>query len=382
MQIRTRLSGFPTRAILLFACLLSYASLAQNKEELENAHALQSDSLFEASQRACLNPSENRKPETWLNRARILSGILDDPNLVARHFQTDIPVETANALLMLKVLDGEQKYRHFTEPGLAGICIDLGNSGIHALENARLYDSEEDAKKAAELLEKTMECYRLTGESKPIIHNEWAKNGLDPDWIQFYTGVAMRKAGDKTRAYQLFTPLLEKEWPRKNLYLEASNLSDSLGLIAESVEILKKGLKKLPGDIELCCALVQQNLRAGESKEAAAWLRKAGLNRQAQFHPEYAYAQGSFYENQGNFSKAMLFFEIPYRADSNEVSAIRRFAAFLMRNGGRFEGKSEEQQAAISYRLLKRAQDLSPENRTIRREMEAILSKYPEADKS
>ncbi len=382
MQIRTSHSVFPTRIILLFACLISGATLAQSKEDLENAQALISDSLFEASQKACMNPAENRKPETWLNRARVLSAILDDPNLVARHFQTDIPVETANALLMLKVLDGEQKYRHFTEPGLAGICIDLGNSGIHALENARLYDSEEDAKKAAGLLEKTMECYRLTGESRPVVDNEWAKNGLDLDWFQFFTGVAMRKAGDKTRSSQLFTPLLEKEWPRKNLYLEAANLSDSLGLIAESVEILKKGLKKLPGDIELYCALVQQHLRAGESKEAASWLKKAGLNRQSQFHPEYAYAQGSFYENQGNLSKAMQFYEIPYRADSNEVSAIRRYAAFLLRNAGRFEGSSADQQAALSYRLLRRAQDLSPENRTIRREMEAILIKYPEADKS
>lgn len=382
MQNRTRHSGFPTRIILLFACLISGATLAQSKEDLENTQALISDSLFEASQRACINPAENRKPETWLNRARVLSAILDDPNLVARHFQTDIPVETANALLMLKVLDGEQKYRHFTEPGLAGICIDLGNSGIHALENARLYDSEEDAKKAAGLLEKTMECYRLTGESRPVVDNEWAKHGLDPDWLQFYTGVAMRKASDKTRASQLFTPLLEKEWPRKNLYLEASNLSDSLGLVAESVEILKKGLKKMPGDIELSCALVQQYLRAGEAKDAAAWLKKAGLNRQSKYHPEYAYAQGSFYENQGNLRKAMQFFEIPFRADSNEVSAIRRFAAFLLRNAGRFEGSSAEQQASASYRLLKRALDLSPENRTIRREMEAILSKYPQADKS
>lgn len=369
-----------TGILLLFSVWQSSSLAAQNKEEMEQARAVASDSLYEISLRACQNPAENQKPETWLRRVRVLSAIMDDPNLTARHAQLDLPSETANALLMLTALDGSKSFRYFTQPGLAGICMDLGNAGIHSLENARLYDSEEDARKAAGLLEKTMECYRLTGESKAVVDHEWAKHGLDLNWLRFYTAVAMRKSGDKTRASQIYSTLLEQEWPQKNLYLEASNLSDSLGLVSESIEILKSGLGKLPGNIEIGCALVHQYLKSGEMQEAENWLRRVGANGQARFHPEYDWAQGACFEKKGDLKKADFFYRIPYLADSNEVSCIRRYAAFLMRSVSP-ENPESEARAARAYRMLNRAGGLSPENQSIIREKEMILSRFPSAGK-
>jgi len=164
MQIRIVNPALPILFGSLFLFFSSRSSFSQNKEELENKKIAASDSLFNQTQRACLDATASQKPETWFNRARALSSIMDDATLMARHSQTDIPSESANALLMLRALDASQQYRHYTEPGLAGICLDLGNAGIHSIENARLYDSPEDARIACELLEKAMECYKLTGE--------------------------------------------------------------------------------------------------------------------------------------------------------------------------------------------------------------------------
>ena len=382
MQNRRR-PGVKSICFLFISSLLfSGNNFAQSKEEMENRKFAVSDSLFNASLKACLHPVESQKPETWLNRFRVLSNIMDDPNLVASHAQNDLPTETANALLMLKALDGNQIYRHFTEPGLAGICIDLGNSGIHSLENARLYDSEEDAKKAASLLEKAMECYKLTGDSRVVVDKEWGKHALDPDWFRFFIGVAYRKAGDKTRAAQEYNYLLEKEWPQSFLYLEAANLSDSVGLVPEAIEILEKGFKRIPGSIEIGCALVQINLKADKVKEARAWLRKVEAFPQSRFHPDYAYAQGAYFEKRGDFKTADACYQIPYQADPNEVSGIRKYAAFLIRNAGKTEGQSPEQQAARAYKMLLHAKELSPENAKIDQELERILSRYPGAGKS
>ncbi len=377
MQNRISLSGMATGIFFLLAFWNLGSVVAQSKEELEQAKSAASDSLYETSLRACQNPLESQKPETWLNRVRVLSSIMDDPNLSARHSQSDLPSETANALLMLTALDGKGSFRYFTEPGLAGICMDLGNSGIHSLENARLYDSEEDARKAAGLLEKTMECYRLTGEAKSVVDNEWAKHGLDLNWIRFYTGVALRKSGNKTRASQIYSGLLEQEWPQKNLYLEAASLSDSLGLIAESIQILKTGLSKLPGNIDIGCALAQQYLKAGEIPEAESWLRRVGANGQARFHPEYAWAQGACFEKKGEFKKADAFYQNCYLADSNEVSVIRRYAAFLIRIAGLPEAPQADVLAARALAMLRRANSLSPDNQAVIREIETIRSRFP-----
>lgn len=368
--------------MIIYSLFFTEYSKAQSKEELESKKYALSDSLFNSSLKACLDPLESQKPETWLNRFRVLSNIMDDPNLVASHAQTDLPTETANALLMLKALDGKQAYRHFTEPGLAGICVDLGNEGIHALENARLYDSDEDAKRAAALLEKAMECYKLTGDSRMVVDKEWGKHALDSDWFRFFIGVAYRKAGDKTRAGQEYNYLLEKEWPQHFLYLEAANLSDSVGLISDGIEILEKGFARTQGSIEIGCALVHLNLKAEKLKEARTWLKKVETYPQCQFLPEYAYAQGAYFEKTGDLKTAEACYQIPYQADSNEVSGIRQYASFLLRIAEKTEGIKPEEQAAKAYKMLLHAKELSPENTKIEQELQGILSRFPGAGKS
>jgi len=381
MQSRNSLAGLATHLILILIGFVTVSVKAQSKEELENKKNSESDSLFASSLRDCLNPLESRKPETWLRRTRVLSSIMDDPNLMARHSQADLPSETANALLMLKALDANQTYRHFTEPGLAGICVDLGNSGIQALENARLYDSEADAERSSRLLEKSMECYKLTGDARNVVDKEWAKHSLDLDWFRFFSGVAFRKSGDKIRASQIYASLLEQEWPQHVLYLEASNLADSIGLIPESIEILEKGIRKLPGNIDLGCALAQQYVRADNMQQAVLWLKKIGKNPQAAFHPEYAFAQAACFEKQGDMRKADFFCRIPYLADSNEVSVIRRYAAFLVRSAGAEEAGKLPATIKTAYRILQHAHRLAPENSAIVREVDLLIRRFPELEK-
>ena len=382
MQNRT---DHPALTIFFGSLLLFFAagsSSGQSKEELENRKITESDSLFNQTQRACLDPVASQKPETWFNRARALSSIMDDPTLIARHPQADIPSETANALLMLRALDASQQYRHYTEPGLAGICLDLGNSGIHSIENARLYDSPEDARIACELLEKAMECYKLTGESRPVVDNEWKKHGLDFNWLRFFSGVAYRKAGDKTRASQIYDGLYQEKWPKAAFFLEASNMADSLGLLADAIEMLKTGQQQIPGSIEMSCALVSLYLRQDKMNEARAELRKLDLNQQSKYHPEYAYAQGAYFEKKGDMNKADACYQIPYKADPNEVSGIRRYASFLMRQARLPETPGPGELAAKAVQMLRHARELSPENTVIEREIEDILKQFPEAGKS
>jgi tetratricopeptide (TPR) repeat protein len=382
MQIRIVNPALP----IFFGSLLLFFSarnsFSQNKEELENKKIAASDSLFNQTQRACLDATASQKPETWYNRARALSSIMDDPTLAARHSQADIPSETANALLLLRALDASQQYRHYTEPGLAGICLDLGNSGIHSIENARLYDSPEDARIACELLEKAMECYKLTGESKSVVDNEWKKHGLDYNWLRFFSGVAYRKAGDKTRASQIYDGLYQEKWPKAAFFLEASNLADSLGLLADAVEILKNGQKQIPGSIDMGCALVTLYLKQDMMNESKAELRKLDLNQQSKYHPEYAYAQGAYFEKKGDVSKADACYQIPYKADPNEVSGIRRYASFLMRRAKSPESSGRGELVAKALQMLRHARELSPENTVIEREIQDILKQFPEAGKS
>ena len=357
-------------------------SLGQSKEDLENKKITESDSVFNQSSRACLDPVASQKPETWYHRARALGNILDDPTLMARHSQEDIASETANALLMLRALDATQQFRHYTEPGLAGICIDLGNSGIHSLENARLYDSPEDARIACQLLEKAMECYKLTGESKSVVDHEWKKHSLDLDWLRFFSGVAYRKAGDQTRASQIYDALYAEKWPKAAFYLEAANLAESLGLNADALAMLKTGQQQMPGNIDLGCALVSLYLKDDKMNEARSEIRKLEMNQQSQYHPEYAYAQGAFFEKKGDYKKANACYQIPYLADPNEVSSIRRYASFLIRQAGLAETSNPQELAGKAFQMLQNAQKLSPENAVIEKELEQILVKFPDLRKS
>lgn len=382
MQNRTVHPALPIFFGSLLLIFSSGSSFSQSKEDLENKKIAESDSLFNQTLRACLDPAASQKSETWFNRARALSNIMDDPTLMARHSQADIPSETANALLMLRALDGPQQYRHYTEPSLAGICLDLGNAAIHSIENARLYDSPEDARIACELIDKAMECYRLTGASKPVVENEWKKHGLDFNWFRFFSGVAYRKAGDKTRASQIYDGLYQEKWPKAAFFLEASNLADSLGLIADAVEILKTGQQQIPGNIDMSCALVSLYLRQEKFNEAKAELRKLDLNQQSQYHPEYAYAQGAYFEKKGDVKKADACYQIPYNADPNEVSGIRRYASFLMRQARSPETSGPGDLAAKALQMLRHAKELSPENSSIEKEIEEILKNFPEAGKS
>ncbi len=382
MQSRTALSALPIFFGILLLGFSKPAAQAQSKTELENQKIAESDSLFSKSARACLDPLESQKAETWLFRARVLSGIMEDPTLSARHSQTDLPTETANAYLMLRALDGSQQYRQITEPGLAGICIDLGNAGIHSLENARLYQSAEDARMAAQLLEKAMECYKLTGDSKEVVDREWKKHSLDLNWLRFFSGVAARKAGEKTRASQIYASLYDEKWPKTAFFLESADLSDSLGLTSEAIEMLQTGLVQIPGNIEIRCALVHLFLKSDKINEAKAQLKKLELIGQSRYHPDYAYAQGAYFEKKGDLKKAEACYQIPYKADPNEVSGIRRYAAFLLRKALLPETSNPQETASEALKMLEKAKDLSPENAEIDKEIEGLLARYPGLRKS
>ncbi len=340
-----------------------------------------SDSLYKQTALACEDPIESLKPETWLKRAKVIGSILDEPTLSIRHTNTDLRVDLANALLKLISTDSKKEHILYSEPSLAGVCIDLTNSGLQSLENARVYKSAEDAGIGAALLGKSMECYIQTGHSQYVVDNEWIKNGLSWEWIKFYQGVGLRKSGETEKAMKIFTSLMSSNWRQPKVYMEAADLANQLEKSGESITILNNGFKLFPNNTELACALVQNYLMVNKTKEAKSLLRKLEKNPENEQNLDFVFTEGSYFEKKGDYKRAEGFFRAWYMADKNEVNVIQFFAAFLIRKTDQLETSNAEDLATEAIKMLKHASELSPENQEIPRALEVVRKKFPKLDK-
>jgi len=383
MQNRITVAALPT---FLFIVLLGFSTekiSAQQDTGLirQSSPVEKSDSLYKQTALACEDPIESLKPETWLKRAKVLGSILDEPTLSIRHTNTDLRVDLANALLKLISTDSKKEHILYSEPSLVGVCIDLTNSGLQSLENARVYKSAEDAGIGAALLEKSMECYIQTGHSQYVVDNEWIKNGLSWEWIKFYQGVGLRKSGETEKAMKIFASLISSDWRQPKVYMEAADLANQLEKSGESITILNNGFKLFPNNTELACALVQNYLRVNKTKEAKSLLRKLEKNPENQQNLDFVFTEGSYYEKKGDYKRAEGFFRAWYMADKNEVNVIQFFAAFLIRKTDQLETSNAEELATEAIKMLKHASELSPENQEIPRALEVVRKKFPKLDK-
>ena len=383
MQNRITVAALPT---FLFIVLLGFSTekiSAQQETGLirQSSPVEKSDSLYKQTALACEDPIESLKPETWLKRAKVLGSILDEPTLSIRHTNTDLRVDLANALLKLISTDSKKEHILYSEPSLAGVCIDLTNSGLQSLENARVYKSAEDAGIGAALLGKSMECYIQTGNSQYVVDNEWIKNGLSWEWIKFYQGVGLRKSGETEKAMKIFTSLMSSNWRQPKVYMEAADLANQLEKSGESITILNNGFKLFPNNTELACALVQNYLMVNKTKEAKSLLRKLEKNPENEQNLDFVFTEGSYFEKKGDYKRAEGFFRAWYMADKNEVNVIQFFAAFLIRKTDQLETSNAEDLATEAIKMLKHASELSPENQEIPKALEVARKKFPKLDK-
>ena len=383
MQNRITEAALP---IFLFIVLLGFSTekiSAQQETGLirQSSPVEKSDSIYKQTALACEDPIESLKPETWLKRAKVLGSILDEPTLSIRHTNTDLRVDLANALLKLISTDSKKEHILYSEPSLAGICIDLSNAGLQSLENARVYKSAEDAGIGAALLEKSMECYIQTGNSQYVVDREWIKNSLSWEWMKFYQGVGLRKSGETEKAMKIFASLMTSNWNKSIVFLEAADLANQMEKSDESIKILTNGYASLPNSTEIACALIQNYLRVNKTKEAKSLLRKLEKNPENQQNLGFVFTEGSYYEKKGDYKRAEGFFRAWYNADKNEVSVIQIFAAFLIRKTDQLETSNAEDLATEAIKMLKRASELSPENQEIPKALEVVRKKFPKLDK-
>ena len=183
-----------------------------------------------------------------------------------------------------------------------------------------------------------------------------------PDGVVALTGLveALHRQGNSNAELPLLETLLLRKPEESALIMRGAALALELDQPQKALDMLKKAIRKRPGDLEVLRQLAQTEERLGlEEQAAVSWQKlvgKNGLDEQANTW------LSQYYEKRGNLSMALVHVERLLKHDPVNADLMLR-AARLERRLGR-PGQ------ALDYYLL--YLDLRPEDTLVRIERRQI----------
>lgn len=333
------------------------------------------DSLLQRSEILIEDDSAGQLAEVWVNRAEILNQINEKSSLKEKYKNIDFQTDISKAWNKALILDKKREWIKAIETGLAASAIDLCNSGLEALENARQFKSVGDAEKAEESFRQAFENYKKCGKQQPQVDEYWRIAGYNWKWVKFYRGLALRLSQKHGEAESEYISLVKLEWKEPILHLELADLQEKTKKNEESLKTLTRAHEFFPAHVSIACALTRAYLVADKLKPAMAIIKK--FDSQLGNQPELVLTKALVYEKKGDLKKADALFKALYQFDKFEVHTNVAYAAYLMRKTQNADKMDAQEFAQLAFNLIEKASELSPNNEDLKFERDAIKFKFP-----
>ena len=269
---------------ILFALLVTITTVQAQKSKIITAYNYLREGLLDKAKEAIDKTSEHEKSKyeakNWMYRGDIYVQIYASP-LEQYKKLSDNPLEVAyDAYQKAVKYDEKGRYEKDLEQKMIVLARQFFNDGVTNYQEKEYPEAINSFKSASNLY----------------------KEAPQADTSLYYAGICAELDNNDEAAKKIFSELNEKGFEKPLIYNSLSKIYTKEGDEEKAIKIIKKGLEKFPGDLDLIIAEANVYLAFEKTEEAIKSLKKAiEMNPN---NPNLFYAIGAKYSELGMFEES------------------------------------------------------------------------------
>ena len=339
-----------TLAMSLIVCLSfgqkKVVSSAKNEIKGKNPDVVEARRLIKE---ALANPETENQAETWFVAGQIENKQLDLENT------KEILGQQPNQELMYTALSNilpyfEKAYQLDQTPDEKGKVKPQHSKDIKSIMKANraqylnaglYYYNKNDYQKAFENFKMFVDMPNLPmmkGESFPV-----AEGDSTEMQVRYYAGLAAAMILNHQEAIAIFDRIKDDGFEGSDIYQRLAYEYNQVGDSLSMVKTLNEGLAKYPDEDYFLTSLINVNLNAGNTAQAASYLIE-GIAKKPNNAPYYD-VLGQVYESDGDFDKAIQNLKKALELDPENADFLSHLGRIYYNLGVEARAKADENTA-------------------------------------